>query len=52
MDIAIRDFCKKIKDNDCALVYFSGHGMESNVSNIKRKLRQLLKFKETCTQFL
>ncbi|CAF3563175.1 unnamed protein product [Rotaria sp. Silwood1] len=29
MDIAMRDFCTKIADNDCILIYFSGHGMEA-----------------------
>ncbi|CAF4704165.1 unnamed protein product, partial [Rotaria sp. Silwood1] len=29
MDIAIRDFCAIIADNDCILIYFSGHGMEA-----------------------
>jgi uncharacterized caspase-like protein len=32
MDCAIRDFCKKIADGDCVLIYFSGHGMEEKVS--------------------
>ncbi|CAF1383697.1 unnamed protein product, partial [Rotaria sp. Silwood1] len=30
MDIAIRDFRAKIGENDCILIYFSGHGMEAN----------------------
>ncbi|CAF5147882.1 unnamed protein product, partial [Rotaria sp. Silwood1] len=28
-DIAIRDFCATIEDDDCILIYFSGHGMEA-----------------------
>ncbi|CAM4831558.1 unnamed protein product [Rotaria magnacalcarata] len=30
MDSDFRDFCSKIKNNDCILIYFSGHGMEQN----------------------
>ncbi|CAF1228268.1 unnamed protein product [Adineta steineri] len=33
MDIAIRDFCATIKDDDCVLIYFSGHGMEDKGKN-------------------
>ncbi|CAF1294730.1 unnamed protein product [Rotaria sp. Silwood1] len=33
MDIAIRDFRAKIRENDCILIYFSGHGMEANGKN-------------------
>ncbi|CAF1931260.1 unnamed protein product [Rotaria magnacalcarata] len=33
MDCAFRDFCSKIKNNDCILIYFSGHGMEQNGKN-------------------
>jgi uncharacterized caspase-like protein len=39
MDCAIRDFIFKIKDRDCILVYFSGHGMEENVRTMKYLLR-------------
>ncbi|CAF1208143.1 unnamed protein product [Adineta steineri] len=33
MDIAIRDFCAIILNDDCVLVYFSGHGMEAKGKN-------------------
>ncbi|CAF4345390.1 unnamed protein product [Rotaria socialis] len=33
MDCAFRDFCSKIKNNDCILIYFSGHGMEQSGKN-------------------
>ncbi|CAF0877873.1 unnamed protein product [Adineta steineri] len=33
MDIAIRDFCATITDDDCVLIYFSGHGMEAKGKN-------------------
>lgn len=31
MDCAIRDFYKGITNNDCIVIYFSGHGMEAKV---------------------
>ncbi|CAM2726784.1 unnamed protein product [Rotaria socialis] len=33
MDCAFRDFCSKIKNGDCILIYFSGHGMEQHGKN-------------------
>ncbi|CAF2998329.1 unnamed protein product, partial [Rotaria sp. Silwood2] len=33
MERAISEFCTKIIDNDCTLMYFSGHGMEAEGIN-------------------
>ncbi|CAF4794549.1 unnamed protein product [Rotaria socialis] len=38
MDCAFRDFCSKIKNGDCILIYFSGHGMEQHVRSVNNVL--------------
>lgn len=37
MESEINEICKKIKEDDCLLVYFSGHGEESEVRQNKKR---------------